>query len=245
MEIFDRTEEIGLLRTRLAARKSVLVHGPSGVGKTLLLKHLLPEFEYALYCPATPSTQVVFRCLAEILSRKRDATVERICKGHTESLLTKSSVSLRGIVTDALRSGKYTVVLDHLYRPSQSFAAAVREILYLCSTPVIAVARSPHMEDAGFVAPLLSDRSEKLAIRNFDAETAALFADQLVSQKKLSASNLKPVLEKLVEFSEGNPGAIVRMLEMAGQTKYRTDDHIKWSPLYIDFKMERVSANAN
>lgn len=245
VEVFDRTAEIGLLRARLAARKSVLVHGPSGVGKTLLLKHVLPEFPQVLYCPIAFSSQAVFRCLAELLVGKQDPTVNRICKGHTETLLSKSAVSLKGIVTDALRAGKYMLILDHLNRPSQSFAAMVREVLYLCSTPIVAVARSSHMEDAGFVAPLLSDRSEKLAVKNFDPETASIFAEGVSSHKGLTAANLLGVLKNIVERSEGNPGAILRMLEMAGQPKYRSDDHIKWSPLYIDFRMEWATANAN
>ncbi|MDT8067354.1 MAG: NB-ARC domain-containing protein [Terriglobia bacterium] len=234
-----------MLRARLAARKSVLVHGPSGVGKTLLLVYVLPEFPQALYCPSTPSSQVVFKRLAELLAARKDPTVAKICRGRTDTLLSKSSISLKGIVTDALRAGKYVLVLDHLNQPSQSFATMVREVVWLCSTPVIAVARSAHMEDAGFVAPLLSDRSERLAIRNFGAESAAGFAERVVSQKHLVATNLKAVVDNIVECSDGNPGAIVHMIEMAGQTKYRSKDHIKWSPLYIDFRMEWATANAN
>lgn len=242
-EIFDRTEEVGLLRARLTARKSALMHGPSGVGKSLVLLHVLPDFQQILYCPSTQSSQVVFRRMAELLAAKKDPTVDKICKERTDALLSKSSVSLKGIVMDALRAGKYTLVLDHLTRPSQSFAAMVREVLYLC--PVVAVARSAHMEDAGFVAPLLSDRSEKIAIRNFGPESAAVFAERIVLEKHLAAANLKGVLDNIVESSEGNPGAIVRMIEMAGQAKYRIEDKIKWSPLYIDFKMECVAVNAN
>jgi hypothetical protein len=48
----------------------------------------------------------------------------------------------------------------------------------------------------------------------------------------------------MVKSSEGNPGAILRMIAMAKQLKYRNDDHIKWSPLYIDFLMEWARENA-
>jgi hypothetical protein len=48
----------------------------------------------------------------------------------------------------------------------------------------------------------------------------------------------------MVKSSEGNPGAILRMIAMARQSKYRNDDHIKWSPLYIDFLMEWARENA-
>ena len=35
-----------------------------------------------------------------------------------------------------------------------------------------------------------------------------------------------------------------RMIAMAKQSKYRNEDHIKWSPLYIDFLMEWARENA-
>jgi hypothetical protein len=134
------------------------------------------------------------------------------------------------------------VVLDHLHRPSHSFAAMVHEFMISCSIPVVAVARSAHMEDAGFVAPLLPDRADKLAIKNFEPETAQGFAKLVAEDHKLHAENLGDFLTRLVEFSEGNPGAIASMIEMATMSKYRLEDHIKVSPLYIDFRLRCAAA---
>ena len=44
MQIFSRADELDSLRKRFASRRSTLVHGPSGVGKTLLLQQVMPEF---------------------------------------------------------------------------------------------------------------------------------------------------------------------------------------------------------
>lgn len=244
MQIFGRTEELESLRRRLASRKSTLLHGPSGVGKTLLLREVMPEFRDVLYCSASSSPQAIVRQMAELLSARQDATVLRICKGRTGSLLEKSSVSLKGIVMDALRAADYMLVLDHMNRPSAALGAIVREVMFLCSTPVIAVARSVHMEDAGALTPLLPDRSERMAIRHFDSDAARAFALQVCTEQQLAAENLNSVLDSMVKSSEGNPGAILRMIAMARQQKYRCDDHIKWSPLYIDFLMEWAAANA-
>jgi len=41
----------------------------------------------------------------------------------------------------------------------------------------------------------------------------------------------------LLEFSQGNPGAILSLLEMATHPKYRSADHIKITPLYLDFRL--------
>lgn len=244
VQIFGRTEELELLRKRLAGRKSTLVHGPSGVGKTLLLQQAIPAFANILYCPASSSSQAVFRYLVGVLAERDDAMVMKFCKGRTGALLGKSSVSLKGIMFDALRAGKYSIVLDHLNRPSPALGAVIREIMVLCSTPVMAVTRSEHMEDAGSLSPLLPDRSERLAIKNFDSDTAMAFALEVCGQQQLRAENLRAVLDSMIKSSEGNPGAIIRLITMAKQSKYRNEDHIKWAPLYIDFLMEWAAANA-
>jgi hypothetical protein len=244
MKLFGRAEELDALRKRMAMRKSTLVHGPSGVGKTILLQQAMPEFANILYCSNSSSPQAIFRCLTELLAARRDATIVRLCKGSTGVLLGKSAVSLKGIVCDALRAASYTIILDHLNRPSAALGATAREFMSIYSTPVVAVARSVHMEDAGSVSALLPDRGERLAIRNFDSDTAKAFALEVCEHQRLQAGNLPSVLDSMIKSSEGNPGAIIRMITMAKQSKYRNEDHIKWSPLYIDFLMEWAAANA-
>jgi hypothetical protein len=234
--IFDREEEKQAIKQRLAKRRPFLIHGPAGVGKTLVLRSLLPEFPSILYCEDSATTHVMFRSLARSLLRLRSPRAETAFRNE-EAINTKSAVSLKGIVMDALNQGEYSVVLDHLKRPSYSFAAAVREIMGWGSTPVSAVGRSSHMEDVGFLQPFYSDRSEKYEIRNFETSVAEQFAREMATRAGLSAPNMDEFLDKVLEFSEGNPGAIGALIEMANYPKYRSDDHIKITPLYIDFRM--------
>jgi Cdc6-like AAA superfamily ATPase len=234
--IFGREEEKQSIRDRLSKNRPFLVHGAAGVGKTLLLRSVLPEFSNVLYCENAATTQTIFRSVAQSLLRlhnRRAVTVFR----DEESIKMKSAISLKGIVMDALNEGKYCIMLDHLKRPSYSLAAAVREVMGRGSTPVMAVARSCHMEDVGFLQPFYSDRSEKCEIRNFESEIAEQFAHEVVKKSGLSAQNMREFVEKVLQFSKGNPGAIRAMLEMAGYPEYRSEEHIKITPLYIDFRM--------
>ncbi len=48
--IFDREEERQRIEQFLAKRRSFLIYGPSGVGKTLLLRNVLHPFRSVLYC---------------------------------------------------------------------------------------------------------------------------------------------------------------------------------------------------
>jgi len=234
--VFGRDEETQDLRRKLARRRPFLFHGPAGVGKTLLLRNLLPEFPDILYCENSQATLTVFRSLTEELLRRKSRRIVAAFR-DAGSIKTKSAVSLKGIVMDALREANYSVLLDHLNRPSHAFAAVVREVSGWGGTPVIAVARSCHMEDVGFLQSFYLDRSEKYELRNFDSELAGRFAREIARRRGLSALNVGEFLQKSVEFSAGNPGALLALLKMGGHPKYRSADHIKIAPLYIDFRM--------
>lgn len=233
--IFGREEEGRCIRQRLSKGKPFLIHGPSGVGKTLLIRSALKELPNVLYSENSVTTQTVFRNLAHELLRTGNSRV-RAAFRDGKAVEAKSTLSLKGIVLDALREGKYAIVLDHIKRPSHSFAAAVREMVW-ASSPVSTVARSSHMEDVGFLQPFYSDRSERYEIRNFDSSEAEQFAREMVGRTALCAPNLSDFVNRILEFSDGNPGAIISLIQMAKFPKYRSDEHIKITPLYIDFRM--------
>ena len=53
----------------------------------------------------------------------------------------------------------------------------------------------------------------------------------------MTADNLPEFVARVAEFSGGNPGAVLRMIAMAGQEKYRRDGAIKVTTLFIDFRL--------
>lgn len=233
--LFGREAELALLRSRIQGRQPFLLHGPAGVGKSLLLRAVISRKSEVLYCANSASPQQISFSLTQALLENRDRTAETMI--GRKDIAKVSAVSLKGIVLESLRGRAYIVVLDQLHRPSQAIAAMVRE-LSGAGAVVIAAARSAHMEDAGFVLPLYTSKEQKLELRNFDSKTATLFTAQVANRLGIMAENRQELLDKVQEYSAGNPGAIEAMLRRAREPRYQSGNHIKIAPLYIDFRLE-------
>jgi hypothetical protein len=156
------------------------------------------------------------------------------------NLSALSTSSLKGLVHRALDTRPFLMVLDHLDAPSRVVTGFVKDLHYYGRTPVIFASRSPHMEGIGALRPLCANKSERLELKNLPPQIALEFARREAQKAELWASNLEAMLPSLVEWSGGNPGAIVQMLKMAHLPQYRVGgDQIKAHILYVDYCMGR------
>jgi hypothetical protein len=230
----DRTEELARLRAQAQKRKSMLVFGPEGVGKTRLLLTFVQNQPFALYVSPIRSPRDLMMALIQDLRRldKRELRLP----SNANSLSTSS---LKGIVQRALAEFPVMLVLDHLAGPSRVVTGIIKEFSDYGRRPIHFAARTPHMEDIGTLQPMCADRSERLEIRNFGPAVALEFAKREAERTGLWASNLDSALHSLVEWSDGNPGSILQMLKMADLPRYRMGDQIKAHVLYLDFRMGR------
>lgn len=230
----DRLEESSRLRDRVQEKKSLLVFGPEGVGKTRLLRAFAAVTPLALYVgqPSSPRDLLITILEGMVRTAKRDLRLP----SNPKSLRT---TSLKGITLRALDQYPFLLVVDHLSGPSRVVTGLIKEMNYYGRTPIIFASRTPHMEDIGALLPMCADRSERLEIKNFPAPIAVEFAWRAAEKTDLHANNLDSVIHSLVEWSDGNPGSILEMIRMAQLPKYRMDSQVKAHVLYLDYRMGR------
>jgi hypothetical protein len=231
--LLERSMELSHLRQRIAQRKSLLLFGDQGVGKTRLLQQIATSNKDVLYVAKGHAPREFLLALIDVLDRTRVTTVAR-----PRNLQTMSVLSLKGVAQKGLEISNRILMIDHVQSPTMALGHLIKELNYYGRTPVIFAARSQHMEDIGSLRSLCTDKSERLELRNWPEAIAMEFARQRAIDAKLEASNLESALPAMVEMSHGNPGAILQMIEMAKQSQYRLEDQIKVHILYLDFRMK-------
>jgi hypothetical protein len=229
----ERVAELHQLQDRIRQRKSMLLFGEQGVGKTRLLQQIVGDNRDALYVSRGHAPREFLTDLVESQDRARGSKAKR-----SRSLQSMSVISLRGTAESALEDGKKFLVIDHVQSPSPALSSMIKEMNYYGRTPIIFAARSPHMEDIGLLRSLCTDKSERLELKNWPESVAMEFANRCVANTQLSADNMQSFLHELVEMSRGNPGAILQMVEMARLPQYRVGDQIKVHVLYLDYRMK-------
>lgn len=232
LRIVERRAELARLAAQAHQRQSLLVFGPEGVGKTRLLQEFTRTQPLALYVSQARSPHDLLLSLVNSLRQVR-------VRGLPSNTSTMTTSSLKGVVNRTLDVEPFLMVLDHLEGPSRVVTKIVKELNYYGRTPIFLGARSPHMEDIGALQPICADKSERLEVMNWPPPVAVEFAHYEAERTGLWASNLDAALESIVQLSDGNPGSIVRMVKMAHQSQYWTEDQIKFHVLYLDFRMGR------
>jgi hypothetical protein len=95
------------------------------------------------------------------------------------------------------------------------------------------------MEEISHLKSLYIGRRERMELRNFPPPVAQQFVLRAAAESGLQADNRDEVLDKVAELSQGNPAAILRMIAMAGEPRYRSGERVRLGILGVDFTMWR------
>ena len=215
--LLGRLEEMRTLTNALCVRKSCLILGPKGIGKTRILREslslacqpyvyvdgpavlhrLLVELAAGLSCLAARRGSV---CKA---SRRRSKTFRAGRPSHTTPLPDSSSVR------DAD---------PRMYR-------FLQQVYYVPGCSLIVSATSRFL---GHLRKLWDPRDE-IVLEPLSRTDALSLFDRAARMYGLEAFDLDGFRSKVLTSAQGNPGQILMMCRMASRPEYQVGRHIKFS----------------
>jgi hypothetical protein len=259
-----RATEMSRLREAILARRSLLVYGPAGSGKTALLEETLASLPSAvrktcIVCDSCDSPKVLWRQLVQLLAEMHDSQVlSRVQRERDDVnsldrwLDEQSSLRLRGILRHATRDAAYFVFIDSTAPLPAGVYRLLQEWVWSGCTPVFLLARGSTEHDLGRVARLYWHDSLRLELGSLLPEDAENLLKHAIARFRLAQLADAEFRAFVLKQSACLPGGILRLCELGSQSAYHYNGHLKLHTLAIDFQMQiqgelrtRLRANLN
>jgi len=222
--LFGRRDEVRALTDALRARRSCLVLGPKGIGKTRLLQESLSNAQQPYVYVERP----------EVLHRLLVVLAERLScpAGRFASVHHATSVALKPSVLEALRRQPRCLVLENVADAEPRMYRFLQQVHYVPAVCLIVTAAS--RDCLGHLRKLLWDPREEIALKPLTRPEALSLFDAASRMYRLESFDLDAFRCKALTAAQGNPGQILTMCRMASRPEYQAGRHIKFLPLRID-----------
>jgi hypothetical protein len=223
------------LRTAIVNRKSSLIVGPPGAGKTRVALSVLTDRgpAVAIYLDHTPVLHQLLTDLGRKLIAGGHALTKAIGNDEPDTWLAKqTSVHLKGTLWNALAAEPATIVLDHVNYASFPTYRFLQRVYHTPRISLVAIVRHP--KGLGALQRLFWDPRETIPLRPLREQEAQRLFDEAVKCFGLGCLNLDEFRHDVLKAASGNPGKIVEMCRRATGDTYRKDGRVLFSPLWLD-----------
>ena len=247
---FGRGRELERLVSAIRDRRSLLIFGAADSGKSALVERALANLPWAmaqacLRVSAKGSLQNLLRQLAMRLFVARDAVVcAAIPVQATQPALLErwvkkqTSGRLRGLVFRSFDRGRYWTFWDDAGPLGVAHCQLLREVVRMRKTPVYLLARGVEESDMGGAGRLFWSEDQRLELGTLAPEDARALLDAAIEREGLLDLDLTEFREQVLDTSRNLPGAIVRMVAMAAQPKYRYGNTVKANLIAMDYLVQ-------
>jgi hypothetical protein len=254
--IIGRKAESLRLHQAIRKRESLLICGPAGIGKTALLSKVLAEIpedmtRSVISVDGLVGLQPFLRALLQRLHEAGDSTLRRQLRaegvgggGFKSWLKGQSTSRLKGAVYRSMQMASYWVFLDHVPPLTRAVGKVVRELVWMRNTPVYLLARGSSPEEVGHDANTYWDERQRLILGPLHESAARELLESCIRRFGLARLNLDDFRKKVLSMSGYNPGALVKMCELAAEPRYHYDSRIKTRLIHIDYLMSLNGRNA-
>jgi hypothetical protein len=222
--LFGRRDEVRALTNAICARKSCLVLGPKGIGKTRLLQESLRVARQPYVSGERP--EALHGLLVEVAQRLSCPA------GRFGSVRNATSVALKSSVLDALRRVPQCLVLENIAGSDPRMYRFLQQAYYVPGVCLIVTAAS--RDGLGHLRKLLWDPRGEIVLKPLHRTDALRLFDAATHAYRLESFDLDAFRRKVLTAAQGNPGQILTMCRMASRPEYQDGRHIKFLPLRID-----------
>lgn len=222
--LVGRRNEVAALSAALKSRQSRLIVGPAGIGKTRVLQESLAKSGQPFVSIAKPVV------LHDLLVRLGEVLNCR--SGRFADLRHATTVHLKPLVLNTLRATPHCVILEDIERVEPRMYRFLQELYYVPKTCLIATVRSKNR--MGYLRKLLWDPRQELALKPLTHQESLRLFEEACRVFRLDPLDLDDFRQQVIQAARGNPGQILGMCRLAGQSGYRRGRHIKFAPLRID-----------
>lgn len=245
--LVGRKEELQHVLAAIRKRKSLLIWGPMDVGKTSLIKAAIAALTEAerhacIYWTGAASRKQLLSHFVGQLYELDDSFVRK--KVHTDGgtaitlnrwLHKQTSLRLRGILFTALEHSDYRFFVDHFPPPTHTMVRLMKEILYRYKTPIYLVARSYSQDEIGYAWSLYWNDKLRIHLGPLSERASRELLEACIGRFGLTSLDLAGFREEILRLSGNLPGGIVKMCELAGNSRYHYRDQIKIKLVHVDY----------
>jgi hypothetical protein len=224
LPLVGRSEELQRLTTALIERRSRLITGPPGAGKTRLAQEAVRLSGQSSVFVQRPT---VLHELLVALAGRLNCRIKRF-----PELDRATSIALKPAILDSLRHAPRCVVIQDLSNADPRMYRFLQELYYLPDACLIVTGLS--RDSLGFVRKLLWDPREEIPLGPLSRPEARRLFELAADAFELRSLDLDYFRRKVLESAHGNPGQIVAMCRFAGRAEYRAGRHIMFLPLRMD-----------
>jgi len=227
--LIGREKECAAITGFINQRKSIIIFGPEGVGKTAVINKVLSGFS-ALNKLHSVSSKTLKESLLNFM----------IYDTFDKKTIQKADIlALKKLFYEILanKSPEY-IVFDHVENVEPkfySFFVCLMEV----KIPLIVLSRGLEKKDIGHLR-MSSFNFEKVEISNFDKPTADILIDHFINEFGINITKADEFKKQIFHFSKGNPKIIKGLCFLARDVKYQKSDGLDVKLMDLDRRINEV-----
>jgi len=114
----------------------------------------------------------------------------------------------------------------------------MKEIMFRCKSPVYLVARDYSQDEIGYAWSLYWNEELRMHLGPLSERAARELLEYCIGKFGLASLDLKDFREDILRLSGHIPGSIVKMCELAANSRYRYRNQIKITLVHVDYMMQ-------